>query len=160
MSSQVPQPLNAADQTLVTDLGRVAADADGPPALVYELGRASFALRRLDAALAELVADSALDSAGVRSADDDNRLLSFDAGDIGVELQVAGVGNRLALLGQVLPQPPTGGVVRLESAKGEVGRAELDRVGVFRLDGVSPGLLRLHVSLPGVQPVMTTWVTV
>jgi len=160
MNSPNSIPISPADQSLLEDLGQIAAELDPAPPLVTELGRTAFLMRRVDAELAQLVADSLLETAGVRSAHSGTRLLSFEAGDLCVEVQVSPVGDQLLVLGQVAPSPSKGeGVVRLEGTGGALDRAELDDLGSFRFDAVRPGLARLHVTLPDAQPVTTSWVT-
>lgn len=147
------------DEAMLVRLGRIAEAVDPPPPLVYELGHAAFALRRLDAELAQLVADSAFETAGVRGGGD-ARLLSFEGGDLALEVQVTPSGEHGEVLGQVVPPPrSTGGVVRLEMREGVSLSAQLDEVGGFRFDDVPLGLVRFHVELPDVAAVTTTWVS-
>ena len=84
------QPVPPADQELLLRLGVLARAADPAPAEVLELGRAALSMRRLDAELAELVADSDAALAGVRGAGSTVRLLTFEAGELVVEAQVSG----------------------------------------------------------------------
>lgn len=151
--------VGAEDEALLSKLGELARQADPVPDLVYELGHAAFALRRLDAELAELVADTALDPlAGVRSSDVATRLLTFEAGELVVEVEVSGAGADRVVLGQVVPAPPGRGTVRLEHRDGSSAGASLDGLGGFRFDAVPAGLVRLHVEAHGVAPVTTSWV--
>src|ERR1700728_1504739 len=104
---------------LLARLGAVALAADGPPDLVYELGRAAFAWRRVEAELAELVADSALEASMVRSSASSTRVLSFEVGEVTVEVQVSIRRGRRSLLGQVAGRPAaSGGVVWAETDTG------------------------------------------
>lgn len=152
-------PLSAADEALLVHLGEVGRAVDPVPAHVLELGRAALALRDLDSELAELVADSAVEMVGVRSASAETRLLSFEAGDLAIEVQVSSVGGRPTLLGQVVPVPATaGGVIRLESQNAATATSDLDSLGDFRFDTVPDGLVRLRVELPGATAVTTTWI--
>lgn len=154
------QPLTAADQALLIRLGEVAGAVDPVPDHVLELGRAALALRDLDSELAELVADSAVELAGVRSGSTETRLLSFEAGDLAVDVQVSTAGGgRMSILGQVVPVPaPAGGVIRLESQSGAMATSDLDSLGDFRFGIVPDGLIRLRVELPGATAVTTTWI--
>jgi len=154
------QPLTAADQALLIRLGEVGRVVDPVPDHVLELGRAALALRDLDSDLAELVADSAVELAGVRSGGSETRLLTFAAGDLAIEVQVSPGSGRLSILGQVIPVPPTaGGVIRLEMRNGARAAANLDTLGEFRFGTVPDGLVRLRVELPGATAVTTTWVS-
>ena len=105
----------ADDDELLARLAATLRGAQQPPADVDELARASFGLRDLDAQLAELVADSAVDvPAGVRSSPEAPRLLTFAAADAEVELQVMPARDGWAVLGQVVPPGPA--LVRAEPA--------------------------------------------
>jgi hypothetical protein len=118
-------------------------------------GRAAFLLRRLDAELAELVHDSALDAAGmVRGGVE--RLLSFEGGDVTVELQVTPRGDRLALLGQLVGvELPVGMAVETATGRAEVS---VDETGMFRQE-IPAERFRLHVTPQDRSPVVTSWVT-
>ncbi len=152
--------LGLADQALLRRLGEIARTADGAPDHVYEAGRAALGLRRLDAELAELIADSNVELAGVRSTMTDARLLSFEAEGLGVEVQVSPFGAALVLLGQIVPPPGlTGGHARLEARDGTTISVQLDADGGFRFAGVTADLVRIHVELNGASAaVTTTWV--
>jgi hypothetical protein len=143
------------DDELIARLGALAREADPVPDSVLEAGRAAFLLRRLDAELAELVHDSALDAAGaVRGGGE--RLLSFEGGDVTVELQVTPRADRLALLGQLVGVDPPVGLV-VETATGRV-EVPVDEAGMFRQE-VAQGLFRLHVTPGDRSAVVTSWVT-
>lgn len=149
--------VDPADDAMLARLRRVAQAVDPAPPLVYEMGHAAFALRRLDAELAQLVADSSFEAAGVRGTGE-SRLLSFEAGELAVEVQVTPAGHRRGVIGQVVP-PPANGIVRLESHGGDTVTAELDGVGGFRFDDVGGGRVRFSIELPDAPPVVTTWVS-
>jgi hypothetical protein len=148
------------DPSLLRELGAAAQAHDPVPAWVSELGRAAFGLRRLDAELAELVADSEVELAGVRSAGSDVRLLTFEAGDLVVEAQVTGTGDRRTLLGQVLLVSAPEGPIRLETTDSGSTTLPLDELGGFRFDAVRPGLVRLSIQLGEGRAVSTTWFSV
>lgn len=145
------------DQALFAQLARIADDIDPVPELAYELGRAVFDLRHLDSELAELVRDSAAETesmAGVRG-ELNVRLLSFEAADICIDLQVVPQTERRSLLGQVA------GVVaqvRVESTEGVVP-VSVDPHGRFQLADLPAGRLRLQVDAAGTTYV-TSWVTI
>lgn len=146
--------LSPDDELLLQRLGAIAREVDPVPDLVLEAGRAAFLLRRLDAELAELVADSASDVVGVRGGDE--RLLSFEAGDTVLELQVGARPGGLHLVGQVVGVPLDGAALVVETAAGE-SAVELDAIGTFRAD-LPTGRFRLHLTGPGRGPVTTAWV--
>lgn len=149
--------IGGGDQALFAQLARIADEIDPVPELAYELGRAAFELRRLDSDLAELVRDSAAETesmAGVRG-ELNVRLLSFEAADICIDLQVIPQAERRSLVGQVA------GVVaqvRVESAEGVVPVA-VDPHGRFQVAGLPAGRTRLRVDADGTTYV-TSWVTI
>lgn len=137
-----------ADARLLARLGALAEAADPPPASLYAFGYAALSLRSsdLDLALARLVEDSTLELAGVRGAQEEVRLLSFEGGDLAVDVQLDQRAGRRSLLGQVIPAPPSGsGVVHLETADGTRIRAEVDHLGGFRIPDPPMGSARLVV---------------
>ena len=113
-----------ADDELERRLRALATEADPPPALVVDAAKAAFALRDLDAELAVLVADSAVDDPAVltRAVVSDVRMLSFECGDVAVELDVETdpLSRRVRLSG--LAVGAVGAVVA-----GPLGRAHLRR---------------------------------
>jgi hypothetical protein len=150
-----------ADEDLFDRLAATLRGAEEPPEHVVELARASFGLHRLDAELAELVADSALDltPAGVRSAADGPRMLTFEAGDAEVEVQVSAVGDAgWQVLGQVVP--PARAAVRIEPADPSLSATEAtaDELGRFAASVTGGGPWRLVWQRPGLPPVVSPWV--
>ena len=70
-----------ADRELLESLARVALLVDPEPPYLRELGRAALSIRRVDAELAELIADSQLAAGAVRSvAATTMRILAFAHG--------------------------------------------------------------------------------
>lgn len=145
------------DRALLARLAHIADEIDPVPELVYEFGRAAFDLRRLDSELAELVRDSAAETeslAGVRG-ELTVRLLSFEAADVCIDLQVVPQAGRRSLLGQVA------GVVvqvRVESADAVIPVA-VDSHGRFQVADLPAGRLRLQVDAGG-SVYVTSWVTI
>ncbi|MGH3915981.1 MAG: hypothetical protein ACRDTC_21620, partial [Pseudonocardiaceae bacterium] len=141
--SQAP----GADQELFARLTRIADEIDPVPELAYELGKAAFELRCLDSALAELVHDSAVEAesmAGVRG-ELHARLLSFEAADLCIDLEVVLQAGRRSLLGQVA------GIVaqvRVESADAVIP-VEVDPYGRFQVEDLPAGRMRLQLDADG-----------
>ena len=136
----------------------LASTADPVPDLVLESARAAFTLRTLDAELAELVHDSAIDADLVLvrgPGDSDVRMLSFEHGSVAVDLQVSETPAGRELLGLV-----TGAVgdVEVEQA-GRRTTVALDEAGRFVLEGLAAGPLRLHLRAEDGTSVETSWVT-
>lgn len=148
------------DDALVAAVAAMLDRVDPVPSGVAELARLSFGLRDLDHELARLVADSSLEGAGaVRSgASGAPRLLSFESGDLELELEVSSddttSGDTRRLLGMVLPPGP---------ARIEVGRVDAstsvqtDGDGRFVVHGLEPGPMRLTCHRQGLASVRTPW---
>lgn len=139
-------------------LRRIAAVADPVPSLVLESARSAFLLRALDAELAELVHDSAVDPELVLvrgPGDNDVRMLSFEHGSVAVDLQVTETPAGRELLGLVSGAV---GDVELERA-GSRTAVPLDEAGRFVASGLPTGAVRLHLRAEDGTAVTTSWVT-
>lgn len=142
------------DEDSLIELLRGAADRAGPvPADVVVAGKAAFLLRGLDAALAELVADSATMAGAVRTGDDAVRLLVFESTDVSVELQVEQTGPTVTISGVA-----TGAVGRVvvQTTAREFA-ADLDEGGWFSVTGVDPGPIRVRLIAADGTSVVTSW---
>lgn len=130
---------------------------DPVPDAVLAGARGAFAWRTIDAELAELVEDSALDAlAGVRGTGP--RLLTFEAGSATVVVQVTDEGRSHRLLGQLVqPQPAD---IEVRHATGTV-TVRADDLGRFAVDTVPSGPVRLACRFAGspAQTVITSVVT-
>lgn len=157
MNSSAISSLHPADEALLRRLGAVALEADPAPDFVLEAARAAWTMWRLDTELAELVYDSASQTAGVRGAS--QRLLTFELGEALLELQVTARGKVVDLLGQLLGVTGTGTRVRLDGT-GRPTEAKMDEDGTFQLSAVPTGRLRLHVVSADRAEWSTCWVTV
>jgi hypothetical protein len=134
----------------------LAGEADPVPSLVLDAARAAFTLRTLDAELAELVHDSAVDAdlVLVRGPDDDVRMLSFEHGSVAIDLQVSQTPAGPELLGLV-----TGAVGDVEVEQGGTRRSvPLDEAGRFVVRDLVAGPLRLHLRAEDGTAVATSWV--
>ena len=149
----------ADDDELLARLAATLRGAQQPPADVDELARASFGLRDLDAQLAELVADSAVDvPAGVRSSPEApaapdvrrRRRRGRAAGDA-----------REGRLGRARAGRATGPGPRPGRAGGPGGAvvvSDADQLGRFAIDLPSGGSWRLVCTRGGRTLVVTAWV--
>jgi len=145
------------DEVLIAQLRRIGDQVDPPPQAVLEAARAAFLMRRIDAELAELVLDSAVDagSVAVRGGDTDAvRMLTFESGAVSVEVQVTDVDGLRSLLGLV---SGASGPIEVETA---VGRRSVpvDSLGRFSIGQVPPGTVRLHLTADDGTAVTTSWV--
>jgi hypothetical protein len=155
------------DEPLVADLREYFARVDPVPPLVTQAAKAALGWRRLDADLAELLADSTLEAeslatvrgAGVGAA---VRSVSFGAGELTIDLEIHVADKRRTLLG--LLTPPSIARIEIQTADGATGAtAESDATGRFRTQLPAGGRVRLRLmSLdPGSGPLVeTSWITI
>jgi hypothetical protein len=144
------------DDELMDRLRRIADDVDAAPELVSESARAAFSTRRLDDELAELLHDSDLTpSQGVRRAQPGPRLLSFEVGDVSLEIQVDEAQGRLAVRGIAVG---TVGDAEIETTTTGSRTAAIDDRGWFRIDDLPSGPLRVRVHTADGQAVTTGWI--
>ncbi|HLY82124.1 MAG TPA: hypothetical protein VKQ71_04020 [Acidimicrobiales bacterium] len=132
-------------EQLLGELRELGRAADPVPPAVLFAAKGSLAWRRIDADLAELTSDSLLDDAlaGLRSGDV-ARLVTFEAEDVSVEMEITATGDSRQLIGQLIP-PQTGSVV-VRSEHGTVD-ADADALGRFRLLHLVPGPASLRCRL-------------
>jgi hypothetical protein len=144
----------ADDDAFLERLRAVAAEADPVPELVMTSARAAFTTRRLDAELAELVLDSAEAHSAVRSAGADVRVLSFESGDVTVEVQVQDGPHGYELRGLVDGAQPAS--ITIEFASAAPLEVTVDEDAWFVAAPLPSGPIRLRVTAP---PVVTAWVS-
>jgi hypothetical protein len=146
-----------ADAALLALLQRVAEQVDPVPELSYDLARATFGLRDLDSQLAALMHDSALEAGDLvrRGGDADVRLLSYEAGDLMVELQVSASGASRTILGEVV-----GGRVERIAVQTDGPGVEVqpDELGRFRLADLPTGPFRIRLQMTDGRSITTSWV--
>lgn len=135
--------------------------SDPVPASVLEAAYAAIELRDLDAQLAQLLRDTAMEDgkelAGVRGLTA-TRSLTFALRDERyVEVDVEAAGERRALTGYVVPA--TGGTVSVEHPAGAALDGIIDDGGRFAVDGVPAGPVRLRISVDGEAAIVTEWLT-
>jgi hypothetical protein len=150
------------DDQVLQELAQAIAVADPAPAEVVAAAKASLTWRTIDAELAALTYDSLLDDdrlATVRGAVTAGpRALTFELGEVVVDVEVADSGASRQLLGQVVAD----GVVAvvLERAGDSTGTdLAVDELGRFRATGVGAGPVRLRCRLEG-HEVVTDWVVI
>jgi hypothetical protein len=132
------------DEALIEQL-RTAFAAEAVPGRVTEAAKAALTWRRVDAELAELLSDSALDAepalargaAVVRS-------VSFSAGETIVELEVHPDGERRTLLGQLSPAAQRSVVIQ-HADGAELASVLSDELGRFRVTLEGAGTVRLRI---------------
>jgi hypothetical protein len=138
-------------------LRNVIDHADPVPQAVVEAARAAYTWRTIDAELAELTADSAMATAGVRSASAP-RLLTFEGAGVEVEVEVAHTGSTRHLSGQLVPMGPAQITVRWSSGTRET---TADDLGRFAVDRVPAGSVSLAILRTGAdQAIVTSWIPI
>jgi hypothetical protein len=135
---------------LEEELRRAAAVLDPLPAELQQIAVDAYALHDLDARVAELTFDSLVDALPVRGAGDAPRMLTFQAGEVTVDVEVTAHG----LMGQVLPPQPA----RIEVLGGPRPGSPLtaDDLGRFTADAPPSGPFALRLRT-GEDVVVTEW---
>ncbi|MBF8189498.1 hypothetical protein ITP53_27940 [Nonomuraea sp. K274] len=133
-------------------LRAIAEQLDPVPAGLFDEAMLAYSLRTLDAELAELTFDSWDEATATRVRGGRARLLTFTAGELVVELEVA---DR-RLVGRL-----SGGPAAIEVQRRDGGtRLRADELGRFTTGELSPGPLRLRVSPEHRAPVVTSWIRI
>jgi hypothetical protein len=115
-----------------------------------------FDLRQIDAELAQLVFDSLLERTVVRG-DQEPRLLTFQAGDVTIEIELSGSGGTRRLVGHFVSGGPA--QLELRSLRGTVA-VPVDGLGRFAAP-LADGPFSLACRWPPGAParvVVTDWV--
>ena len=149
------------DELLLTELRRVAALLDPMPDRLVRAGRESLTWRSVDAELAALLSDSAVDderAALVRSTAG-LRAVAFESSALTIELDVLVDGPRRTLVGQLVPAAPAAVEVQTAELRTTVAA---DAQGVFRVENVPAGQMRLRVTGHPASdvPTETSWITI
>jgi len=143
------------DDHLLTALDDALRAARAVPRDFVEAGKAAYTWHGVDAELAALTYDSALDEPRVLAANRAEpaplRALTFASAELTVELEV----TEDALLGQIVPPQP--GEVEVRLADGQVVSAPIDELGCFVVRPIPSGSFRLHCRIVGGSAVLTDW---
>src|SRR6185312_14324962 len=152
------------DEQLMSELRAFFAEVDPVHSLVTETAKASLGWRRLDADLAELLSDSALEEgsfAVARGGGAPVRAVTFSSGSLTIDIEVHVDDSGRTLLGQLSPPEPA--KLEIQTIAGTPLSAETDHLGRFRVSLPDAGPIRLRV-LGGQgragPPVETSWITV
>jgi hypothetical protein len=152
------------DDELLAHLRRLAAEADPVPDLVTEEARAAIEARDLDAALADLVADSSGDGGQevfepvrqAASAEPGDRILSFDGHGVHLDVAVSDDDAGRTVIGQLAG---AAGPAELESPGLPRIRVEADELGRFIVAEVPAGPVRLRCRSADGTLIVTSWVS-
>lgn len=149
------------DDRLLAEIGDLLRRVDPIPGEVTLAARSALAWRNIDAELAELLHDSALDAeplAGVRGSGGGWRALTFETPDgVTIEVEVGVERSKRSLAGQISPAGAATVVVRLPGAEMPV---QVDELGRFQTNGLPPGPISLRCVLPDGRAIETGWVTI
>ena len=143
------------DEEMMSTLRRLYARLDPvPPNVVHDASRA-LETRRLDEQLAELLLDTAEEFAQVRGDQEQVRLLSFQRGEVSLEVQLEYQDDLVTVRGLV---EGLSGTAELDLGE-ERRRLPVDTDGMFTAE-VPRGAARFRLAAPGGVAVITQWVLV
>jgi hypothetical protein len=149
------------DELLIAELRGLFAEIDPVPQLVSDTAKASLGWRRLDADLAELLSDSALEEepfALARGGGAPARAVTFSSGELTIDIEVHVDDPTRTVLGQLSPPAPAR--IEIQTTDEALVSGEADKLGRFRVRLPAGGPIRLRVlDAPG-SPVETSWITV
>jgi hypothetical protein len=152
---------DARDDELIEELRGLFRRTDPIPPEATEFSRAALGWRRLDADLAELLADSALASGAAltRAGEPAERSLTFGGSELTIEVTVASEGSVHTLLGQLAPAEQAG--VEVQAEDGSLAAStESDALGRFRATFEGGGRFRVRVRRAEAVEVETSWFSV
>jgi hypothetical protein len=152
--------LDKRDQALIGQL-RDAFRADAVPSRVTDAAKAALSWRRVDAELAELLSDSALDAEPTlaRGGAPLVRSVGFSAGGVIIDLEIQHDGERRVLLGQLSPAAQrTVAVQRADAAESATTRS--DELGRFRIGLEDGGTVRLRIADDSGAAIETAWIPI
>jgi hypothetical protein len=146
---------------LLDELRRIARAVDPVPDEVSAYARAALGWRRVDAELAELLADSRLEAlSSTRSASETARSLTFRSNDLQVDVDLQDDDGAVVLLGHLAP--PLLGEIEVQRDDGStVATTRSDELGRFRVELPAAGRIRLVVRRePPAAVIETSWIDV
>jgi hypothetical protein len=139
---------------LVRELADAIEQHEQVPEWVAALGRSSFDLHNLDMELAQLDRGEPA-AAGATRSGGQAELLSFDAEELSLEIEITGSGPDRRLIGELEPPGPARIEIRQPSASSNWVQAD-DR---GRFDApLAPGPVSVVCHRPGRRPTATEWV--
>jgi hypothetical protein len=154
-----PTDQTPSDDPLLGQLRRLARTVDPVPNEVTAYARAALGWRRVDAELAELLADSRLEApSGTRSIAESMRSLTFRSTDVELDVEIEESGDRLLLLGQLAPS--TKAQIDVQRDDGKIlASTSGDDLGRFRFELPVGGRIRLVVRRGApAPPIETSWI--
>jgi hypothetical protein len=146
------------DEALAAELRALVERVDPVPPLVTDAAKAVLGWRRLDAELAELLADSALeaDALALTRSGPRARQVTFGTAALAIEVEITSEAGRTRLVGQLAPAAAAG--IEVQRDDGTIAATtESDDLGRFRVELASGTRARLRVTRAGEQAVETSW---
>jgi hypothetical protein len=143
------------DEELMSELRRVCSRIDPVPTSVVDDARRALGTRRFDEQLAELLLDSAAELTEVRGDQEQVRLLSFQFGELSLEVQLAYLDDRVTINGLV---EGALGTAEMELG-GEHRELPIDSDGMFTTE-ISRGATRFRLAAQDGVVVTTQWILV
>jgi hypothetical protein len=135
------------DRELLGELRRLVTDIDPVPPEVTAFAKAALGWRRLDAELAELLSDSALEPdvlATVRAGLARARSVTFEASGLTIELEIETAGATFVVIGQLAPAGTA--AVDVQRDDGTLAAStRSDELGRFRAELAPGGRVRLRI---------------
>ncbi len=146
------------DAVLEEQLRQIIERLDPVPERLLAAAMDCYTWRTVDSDLAELVFDSVAEDHGVlvRGADH-SRLLSFEAPDLTVDIQVSGSGSARRIIGQLAP--PQRSTIQIRQGR-EADHLETDELGRFTGPLRDGPFSLLCTGAEGSPPVVTDWITI
>ncbi|MGI5240989.1 hypothetical protein [Dactylosporangium sp. CA-139066] len=131
-------------------VSRMYATADPPPAHLLAAASALLSWRDPDLELAALLVDSAVagEAAGIRSASDSPRMLSFAVGDVQLDVELVVDDGTVRLVGQV--SSPEVAPIAVRHRDG-TWTGTTDELGRFAVSGLPAAPLRITWGTPPVS---------
>ena len=150
------------DTELEEQLRRAAARFEPVPADLMRTAVGAYTWRTIDADLAELVFDSAVDEddAALVRGPQQARLLSFRSNGLILDIEVTATGSERGLLGQLMP--PRRAAIQIRH-RNDVTTVDADELGRFSAGSLRAGPICLRCSadpLSGPRRVVTDWVSI
>jgi hypothetical protein len=152
------------DEPLVAELRAFFAEVDPVPPLVTEAAKAALGWRRLDADLAELLSDSALESESLaltRGSGAPVRSVTFSTSELTIDVEIHADGEDRSLLGQLAP--PRTATVEIQTVDETLPTVQTDHLGRFRATIPTGGAIRLRVTVADARTgptIETSWISV
>ena len=149
-------------EKLLEELRLLVNQVDPVPPEVTKFADAALSWRRIDAELADLLSDTALESAASAAAvrgGERARSVSFRSSDLEIDLEIQRAdGGGVSILGQLAPAARAAIEVQRDD-ESKLASAEADDLGRFRLELPEAGRVRLRVVREERAPVETSWIS-